>query len=100
MYPRDVNHLPGLDRKLDGDDGMRHDGRRLQDMCLRRISSDWEFMQEYERNNLAYLPTALRMKLLSTIAVYGPEEGVGFEGLKHILMAPENDGYVSISPSA
>lgn len=48
-------------------------------------------MREYERNNLADLPTTLRMQLLSYIAVYGPEDGVGFEGLRHILMVPEND---------
>lgn len=87
-----MNHLPGLEHKLAGEDGGYYrKGRSLQDMCLRRIASDWEFMREYERNNLADLPTALRMQLLSYIAVYGPEDGVGFEGLRHILMVPEND---------
>jgi hypothetical protein len=48
-------------------------------------------MHEYESNNLAYLPATLRMELLSNIAVYGPDDGVGFEGLKHIFMAPSDD---------
>jgi hypothetical protein len=60
-------------------------------MCLRRIASDWDFMHQYERNNLAYLPATLRMELLSNIAVYGPDDGVGFEGLRHIFMAPSDD---------
>jgi hypothetical protein len=60
-------------------------------MCLRRMANNWEFIRQYERNNLADLPTRLRMLLLSNIAVYGPEDGVGFEGLRHILMAPETD---------
>ena len=93
MFPHDLNHLPGLEYKL-GREDEKHNGHgtTLQDMCLRRIASDWEFMRQYERNNLADLPTALRMQLLSNIAVYGPEGGVGFDGLKHILMGPGDDG--------
>lgn len=108
VYPHDVDHLPGLEgntvRQGREHLGFGHDTdaastgsvphrdrRTLQDMCLRRIASDWEVLQQYERNNLADLPTRLRMLLLSNIAVYGPENGVGFEGLKHILMAPETD---------
>ena len=92
-YPHDLNHLPGLVHKLhEEDDEHQRGARRLQDMCLRRIACDWEFMQQYERNNLADLPATLRMQLLSNIAVYGPEDGVGFDGLKHILMTPREDG--------
>lgn len=61
---------------------------KLQDMCLRNIARNWEHMREYEQNNLAYLPTRLRMLLLSNIAVYGPEEGVGYEGLRNLLVPP------------
>jgi hypothetical protein len=93
VFPHDLNHLPGLEHRLDSEDGDNHGGARLlRDMCLKRIASDWEFMRQYERNNLADLPTALRMRLLSNIAIYGPEDGVGFEGLKHILMTPGEDG--------
>ncbi len=63
-------------------------GRRLQDICLRAMARNWEFVREYERNNLADLPTGLRMLLLSNIAVYGPDDGVGFEGLRDILLLP------------
>jgi hypothetical protein len=88
-----VNHLPGLEYKLGAEDKKRNGhGTTLQDMCLRRIASDWEFIHQYERNNLADLPTTLRMQLLSHIAVYGPEDGVGFDGLKHILMVSGDDG--------
>ncbi|CAL3969858.1 unnamed protein product [Diplocarpon coronariae] len=79
--PVDIRHLPGLpdaDRKSSS----------LQDMCLREIARKWEFVRKYERNNLADLSSGLRMMLLSHIAVYGPEDGVGFEGLKNILTIP------------
>lgn len=99
IYPDNLNHLPGLGNKLEGV-GEGHDGRgpTLRDMCLRRIATGWEFMRQYERYNLAEIPTALRMQLLSNIAVYGPEDGVGFEGLKTLLIAPEDYGYAFPMP--
>jgi hypothetical protein len=76
---------------------------KLQDMCLRSIAHNWEFYKEYEKNNLADIPAALRILLLSNIALYGPEEGVGFEGLRDLLLHPaetidvdtreDNDGF-------
>jgi hypothetical protein len=74
VYPTDVEHLPGLP----AGEGK---GRRLVDMCLRNIARDWEFIHEYEKYNLVDLPSGLRMALLSVVAVHGPDEGVGFEGL-------------------
>lgn len=71
--PTDVRLLPGLPAE-------ERKGRSLQDACLREMARQWEFVREYERNNLADLPSGIRMKLLSYIAVYGPDEGVGFEG--------------------
>jgi hypothetical protein len=63
----------------------------LQDVCLRNIARNWEDIQVYEQNNLAYLPMKLRTLLLSYIAVYGPEEGVGYEGLRNFLVPPVSD---------
>lgn len=60
-------------------------------MCLRTMAREWEFIREYERNNLADLPTGLRGLLLSNIAVYGPEDGVGGEGLNDLLVGPGDD---------
>lgn len=57
---------------------------------MRRVATDWEFIRVYERNNLGYLPTPLRMLLLSNIAVYGPEDGIGFDGLKTVIVSPED----------
>ncbi|KAK2626345.1 hypothetical protein QTJ16_004607 [Diplocarpon rosae] len=79
--PKDVKHLPGLpdaDRKSSS----------LQEMCLREMARRWIFFREYERNNLADLSSGFRMKLLSYVAVCGPEDGVGFEGLKYLLVFP------------
>lgn len=62
-------------------------------MCLRTMARDWEFIRDYERNNLADLPIGLRMLLLSYVAVYGPEEGVGAEGLNTLLIHPDGGEY-------
>lgn len=87
MFPSDVDHLPGLTQ-----DGERlGKGKRLQDMCLRTMAREWDFVREYERNNLADLPVGVRMLLLSYIAVYGPDEGVGFEGLRNLLLYPPSE---------
>lgn len=63
-------------------------------MCVRTMAKNWEFVEEWERNNLADLPVRLRMSLLSDIAVYGP--GITLNGLLTILRRPidqEGDKY-------
>ena len=77
IYPTEVGHLPGL--SPEAEDGR---SRRLQDVCMRNIAREWEFVQQYEKNNLADMPSGLRMTLLSYVAVYGPDDGVGYTGLK------------------
>jgi hypothetical protein len=56
------------------------------------MARNWEYIREYERNNLADLPTPLRVLLLSNIAIHGPEEGVGYEGLQNLLLFPTAEG--------
>lgn len=53
------------------------------------MARHWEYLRSYEQNNLAELPTRVRMELLSFIAVDGPDEGVGFEGLRNIILPPD-----------
>jgi len=84
--PNDVRYLPGL-----GEGKGEKTGKGLQDMCLWAMARDWEFIHEYERNNLGELPVGARMLLLSYIAVYGPDEGVVFEGLKSLLLHPDSE---------
>ncbi|KAG0649275.1 hypothetical protein D0Z07_4306 [Hyphodiscus hymeniophilus] len=84
LYPHDINALPGMSNGM---------SRKLQDMCLRTMAREWEFIRIYESNNLAELPTGLRMLLLSHVAVYGPEEGVGAEGLNVLLHPTTEEGY-------
>lgn len=89
LYPEDVGHLPVLEaRRIAGArvKNVGKDGKPLLDMCLIRMAMDWEFVGEWELHNLAHLPTRLRMLLLRNIAVYGPEEGIGFEGLKSVII--------------
>jgi hypothetical protein len=83
VFPTDLTHLPGL-----AEQDANGKGTTLQDMCLRCMAREWEYVREYEKNNLADLPSRLRMLLLSNLAVYGPDEGVGFEGLRNLLMPP------------
>ena len=59
------------------------------------MARDWEFIRVFESNNLIDLPTGLRMLLLSYVAVYGPEEGLGSEGLHNLLNPAFGDEYDS-----
>jgi hypothetical protein len=49
------------------------------------MARNWAFQRDYSRYYLATLPTKVRTILLSYIAYYGPEEGVGYGGLKSIM---------------
>lgn len=99
QYPNDINHLPGIVDHVSyrgkhvAEAVTKGKGRDLQDMCLRTMAAHWEFIETYERNNLADLPTRLRMSLLSNIAVYGPEHGVHLDGLKTIILPPPNEEF-------
>ncbi|KAI9651313.1 hypothetical protein NHQ30_001352 [Ciborinia camelliae] len=86
LFLRGVGYFPGLGDDTNGNG--RNGGRSFLEMCLRGLARDWEEMSVYESNNLAILPVGLRMGLLSYIAVYGPEGGIGFEGLKSLLLSP------------
>lgn len=85
-FPRKVGYFPGLGDEMNGQG--RNRGRSLLEMCLKGFARNWEGMSLYESNNLAMLPVGVRMGLLSYIAVYGPEEGVGFQELKTLLLSP------------
>jgi hypothetical protein len=71
-----LNSLPGIRLPAKGS---------LVDACLRKLARDWEFHAEYDMYYLSNLQTRLRGLLLSYISTYGPEDGVGAEGLKTIL---------------
>ncbi|KAL3428458.1 hypothetical protein PVAG01_01967 [Phlyctema vagabunda] len=77
--PAHVEHLPGIIPPRSGS---------LQDHCLREMARQWTFITQYEKYNLAHLPNRMRIFLLSYIAVYGPEDGVGYEGLRDLLLPP------------
>ncbi len=64
----------------------------LMAACLRHMARDWTYQRDYNRYYLATLPTKVRTILLSNIASYGPEEGVGYGGLKSILF-PQDDTF-------
>ncbi|KAI6244928.1 hypothetical protein HI914_06979 [Erysiphe necator] len=78
----DIDHLPGL---------FIIPKTSLREQCLRALARNWDFIKEYEKNYLAYLPTRLRSMLLSHIAVYGPKTGVGFSGLKNLIFLTDSE---------
>ncbi|KAG9243443.1 hypothetical protein BJ878DRAFT_117632 [Calycina marina] len=85
LFPARIDHLPYEARhKPQG-----HDYGSLQNMCIRRMATNWDFTSEWETNNLSYIPTRLRMDLLSNIAVHGPANSIGIDDLKAILAPPE-----------
>lgn len=53
--------------------------------CLRHIALHWDYHQHYNQYYLATLPTKIRTILLSYIAVYGPQYGIGHDGLKAVI---------------
>jgi hypothetical protein len=55
------------------------------------MAVNWTFQRDYNRYYLATLPTKVRTILLSFIACYGPEEGVGYGGLKSIMFPQDGD---------
>lgn len=67
----------------------------LMATCLRHMARNWTFQRDYNRYYLAALPTKVRTILLSYIACYGPEEGVGYGGLKSIMFPQDGtfDGF-------
>ncbi|RDW91035.1 hypothetical protein BP5796_02200 [Coleophoma crateriformis] len=82
LYPHNVEHLPGVVAPVVGS---------LQDHCLKSMARNWLFIREYETYNLSDLPTRIRVLLLSYIAVYGSDQGIGYTGLKSILTPPPLD---------
>ena len=81
-----MGFLPGLGFQDGGtEEGFPHS---LQNTAMRTIARQWEDISQYEKYNLVDLPARLRMMLLSYIAVYGPDEGVGLDGLRHLLIRP------------
>jgi hypothetical protein len=74
IYPEDVGHLPNLPKIP-----------RLVGSCLMELATNWEYHKVYQQFYLPYLPTLIREALLSYVAVYGPENGIGSDGLESIL---------------
>lgn len=85
-YRGKLDRLPGLE-------GRRH--RSLVAVCLRQMARDWNDQVENIGAWLAILPSSIRSALLSHIIVYGPEGGVGYNGLKALLRPDEKDGALS-----
>jgi len=92
LYPENIDHLPKISNQFDTESNSNSKkSGSLLGMCLRRMAIEWEFIAEWERNNLSEIPTNLRMELLSNIAVYGPEDGVGFENLMAVITPPKSN---------
>ncbi|KAG9228898.1 hypothetical protein BJ875DRAFT_476358 [Amylocarpus encephaloides] len=87
LYPASIYHLPGL-----ADEYVQESkSRTLQGTCLRAMARNWTFIGQYEANYLADLPLSHKIKLLSNIAVHGPEEGIGRDALNNLILGPGPD---------
>ncbi|RKF61253.1 putative tafazzin [Erysiphe neolycopersici] len=82
IRPFDINHLPGI---------YGVPSSSLRENCLKQIARNWNFLQVYEKHHLANIPSRLRSTLLSYLTVFGPESGVGFSGLKNIIVFPKSN---------
>ncbi|KAF2103766.1 hypothetical protein NA57DRAFT_31036 [Rhizodiscina lignyota] len=58
----------------------------LMDGALKTMARHWDSVLEYEQNNLATLPMALKSNLLSYIALYGPDNGIAVNSLKTLFL--------------
>ena len=94
LYPETINHLPEISSQFETRiKSTGNKSRSLMNVCLRRMAMDWDFIAEWERNNLSSIRTRLRMDLLSNIAVLGLDYGIGYENLKALLIPPEAAGF-------
>jgi hypothetical protein len=64
----------------------------LVDQALKSMAADWDYIAEYEQNNLPTLPIPLKTMLLSYLGVYGPES-MRLDDLKRLFFTEkEIDG--------
>lgn len=80
VHPACILHLPAVTRPQ----GLTH-------LTLKIIAKDWAFHSTYNMHYMATMPSHLRSLLLSYVAVYGPDEGIGLENLRNILRPPHPD---------
>lgn len=59
--------------------------RSLMDAAMKTMARHWDWVVEYEQNNLATLPVALKSNLMSHIALYGPDDGITAETLRTLF---------------
>jgi hypothetical protein len=67
--------------------------RSLMHQTLKAIAQDWEFVSEYEANNLATIPVSLKSLLISYLSMYSSDQGIDIDSLKVLFLRdPELEG--------
>ncbi|KAI9852755.1 MAG: hypothetical protein M1838_005513 [Thelocarpon superellum] len=78
--PHRTDGLPGLQRPDEGS---------LLHTALKSLAQNWEWHTHYNQYYLATLPSILKSTLLGYVAVYGPDTGIGLEGLKLLFLSQD-----------
>ncbi|KAI9837777.1 MAG: hypothetical protein M1819_006711 [Sarea resinae] len=63
--------------------------RSLLHQAMKALARDWEWHMHYDQHYLATLPVDLKATLLSYITVFGPDIGVGIEGLRTLFLTQD-----------
>ena len=67
--------------------------RSLLHQTLKAMAQNWEFVSEYEQNNLGTIPVSLKSLLMSYLSMYSSDQGIDIDSLKVLfLREPELEG--------
>ena len=87
--PKDFSRLA----KLEDASPQLPSERSLLHQTLKRMAENWEFVSEYEQNNLATMPVSLKTLLMSYLSVYSSDQGIDIDSLKVLFLRdPELEG--------
>lgn len=86
-------HVPGDFSRLAKLQGSLPSKRSLMHQTLKAMAQDWEFVSEYEANNLATIPVSLKSLLISYLSMYSSDQGIDIDSLKVLFLRdPEIEG--------
>lgn len=86
-------HVPDDFSKLAKLQGSLPSKRSLVHQALKAMAQNWEFVSEYEMNNLATIPVALKSLLMSYLSMYSSDQGIDIDSLKILFLRdPELEG--------
>lgn len=58
----------------------------LKHYALKALAENWDWLADYEANNLATLPIYLKSSLLTYLSLYGPDDDISLASLKILFL--------------